>query len=515
MSDFFDITNRRADKKARADIRALGARVDNIIANSSSTEGNSELIDIRTGADGTVYASAGTAVRQQISDISGDITSLQKHFATVNILDPTQVYTEKYFRFSIGNPLATSASVLTQTANLLVTPIIPVNEGDTVHIRMFHSSSAAIAIGNVSKNVIEIIRTAEGQEDYDFTVPQGGKYIQYCGRTTLWGVNWQQHDIVSINVDMPSGYVPYGSISLVDYPEMQQLKSQFADMQEELSYSNPNTAWKGKICAALGSSLTANGGWTDVLKQRFGFSKMYNRGIGGTTLANFSQAVFNDYITSFRAYTDQTAWDEDRSTVFPSENASADTYTTYSQAWYSSENRINLLPQNTDLVLVDLAVNDYFRTYNNHLDWNTVFNTPQINTNYRQGINPPSYDDKKFGDAFALMVKRIKTRCPNAKIVVWGMLYNSAICTYDAATSTESDSLEKYYQLNDYLKHLCSYFGVYYIDMLQESGINVYNLTEYCEDGIHPYKPSYNSEKGKYAVANVITNHLKNIYPKW
>ena len=487
------------------------ARIDNII---SAVTTDTEVTDIRVGADGVTYDTAAEAVRTQFTNITIDVASIQKHFATVNILDPTQVYTDKYFRFSIGNPLATSASVLTQTANLLVTPIIPVNEGDAVHIRMFHSSSAAIAIGNVSKNVIEIIRTAEGQEDYDFTVPQGGKYIQYCGRTALSGVNWQQHDIVSINVDMPSGYVPYGGISLVDYPEMQQLKSQFADMQEELSYSNPNTAWKGKICAALGSSLTANGGWTDVLKQRFGFSKMYNRGIGGTTLANFSQAGFNDYVTSFRAYTDQTAWDEDRSTVFPSENASADTYTTYSQAWYSSENRINLLPQNTDLVLVDLAVNDYFRTYNNHLDWNTVFNTPQINTSYRQGINPPSYDDKKFGDAFALMVKRIKTRCPNAKIVVWGMLYNSAICTYDAATSTESDSLEKYYQLNDYLKHLCSYFGVYYIDMLQESGINVYNLTEYCEDGIHPYKPSYNSEKGKYAVANVITNHLKNIYPK-
>ena len=88
----------------------INTRVDNIIANSPQTEGNSELIDIRTGADGTVHSSAGTAVRQQISDISSEITSLQKHFATVNILDPTQVYTEKYFRFSIGNPLATSAS---------------------------------------------------------------------------------------------------------------------------------------------------------------------------------------------------------------------------------------------------------------------------------------------------------------------------------------------------------------------------------------------------------------------
>ena len=54
MSDFFDITNRRADKKARADIRALGARVDNIIAHNNDTKKNSKLSEIRTGTDGTV-----------------------------------------------------------------------------------------------------------------------------------------------------------------------------------------------------------------------------------------------------------------------------------------------------------------------------------------------------------------------------------------------------------------------------------------------------------------------------
>ena len=45
-------------------------RIDNIITNSTSTESNSELIDIRTGTDGTVYDCAGQAVRQQIENIT-------------------------------------------------------------------------------------------------------------------------------------------------------------------------------------------------------------------------------------------------------------------------------------------------------------------------------------------------------------------------------------------------------------------------------------------------------------
>ena len=44
-------------------------RIDNIIAHNNDTEGNSELVDIRTGTDGTVYASAGAAVRKQLEKV--------------------------------------------------------------------------------------------------------------------------------------------------------------------------------------------------------------------------------------------------------------------------------------------------------------------------------------------------------------------------------------------------------------------------------------------------------------
>lgn len=51
------------------EINKLNDRISNIIAVDESTEGNTELIDIRTGIDGTKYPTAGDAVREQIGQL--------------------------------------------------------------------------------------------------------------------------------------------------------------------------------------------------------------------------------------------------------------------------------------------------------------------------------------------------------------------------------------------------------------------------------------------------------------
>ena len=66
-------------------VNRLNNRIDNIIPCSTSTEGNTELIDIRTGADGTVYASAGTAVRNQINTLENTVSDLS--FSRINVFN--------------------------------------------------------------------------------------------------------------------------------------------------------------------------------------------------------------------------------------------------------------------------------------------------------------------------------------------------------------------------------------------------------------------------------------------
>lgn len=51
----------------------LKARIDNIIAHNNDTEGNTELVDIRLGADNVTYDSAGSAVRGQFNNIRKEI----------------------------------------------------------------------------------------------------------------------------------------------------------------------------------------------------------------------------------------------------------------------------------------------------------------------------------------------------------------------------------------------------------------------------------------------------------
>lgn len=168
MSDFFDITNRRADKKARADIQALGARVDNIIALNNDTEGNSELVDIRTGADGTVYASAGTAIREQVNILENSINELS---------DITSIRWEDGYIDAGGYEGA--------DPNRKRTCFIPCPEGITVAYKAEtdHSNISALTAFDINKSAIAVnVNIGTRGNEYEFTTPTGTRFVRLSSK---------------------------------------------------------------------------------------------------------------------------------------------------------------------------------------------------------------------------------------------------------------------------------------------------------------------------------------------
>lgn len=83
-----------ADDEEVYSFKHLENKISNIIANNNDTEGNSELVDIRLGADGVLYDTAGDAVRGQIrnlsdainektEDINSDLSDIRSDMETV------------------------------------------------------------------------------------------------------------------------------------------------------------------------------------------------------------------------------------------------------------------------------------------------------------------------------------------------------------------------------------------------------------------------------------------------
>jgi glycerophosphoryl diester phosphodiesterase len=153
-----------------SNINTTNSRIDNIIANDTSTDNNTELIDMRVGYDGTTYATTGAALRGQVTDIYDSIKEIIKHTREVvprnmNIYDAmykhddaTMLYTD-YVKFAYpttvyvpaGYQLAVyvydyndSTKVYTEVANSGWTTKYPIPKNKYVIIKLKHIDGSNI-----------------------------------------------------------------------------------------------------------------------------------------------------------------------------------------------------------------------------------------------------------------------------------------------------------------------------------------------------------------------------------
>ena len=108
----FTVTN--GDSAYKPAVEALGKRIDNLIL-SSGTESSAEVVDARTGYDGTAYPTLGTAIRSQVSELKGDLTNRVPKYADYNLLvengkgysDTGATYVDGITTIKISSPSST------------------------------------------------------------------------------------------------------------------------------------------------------------------------------------------------------------------------------------------------------------------------------------------------------------------------------------------------------------------------------------------------------------------------
>lgn len=333
-----------------------------------------------------------------------------------------------------------------------------------------------------------------------------GIAIKTVNRTSHAGVmNSGNYDYYMISFFDGSGtqYINEGTTNLGN-------QAKHLDDDIDVYLSSVCNQWKNKKCSILGTSLTANGGWSDVIKKELGFSKVYNRGVGGTTITNLSSYTFaQPYYTKCFVYIDTSQYDESQESVISQTYEAGVTW--QADAWYCSTDRCGLLDEDSELVIVDVGTNDFYRlislisTGQVTLD-DFIGEDIEIKTAANTTTSAPTYDEKTLCGAMAQMFVNIKAQCPNAKILVWAMPYNADISTAD-------NTYNYYKRMYEAIETTCFKFGVGFVNTQAKTQINAYNLYDYMEDGVHPYKPTYTTEKGKYAIAYAIMSELTEIYP--
>lgn len=221
------------------------------------------------------------------------------------------------------------------------------------------------------------------------------------------------------------------------------------DIIEDMN--NKTESWyKGKKICAYGDSVTEQNKWQSFVSSYFNCS-FYNRGVGGTTVTQVNSSTNH----------------------------------------MSADVRIETIPTDSDVVLV----------FGGHNDWSSAsINIGDIRTDVLS-------ESVSFKSAFALMLKKIQTRCPNAKIITMTPVGGR---TEEASTNQDKQFYIRDLCMTDFanaVKEVSAYYGIPCIDINANSGINTLNHTTYITDLIHP-----NVEGGKL-IANEVINGLKRFEP--
>jgi len=247
ISDEIDTVNGRITTETSA----LGNRIDNIIAHNNDTQGNTELLDIRTGADGTIYDCAGKAVRDQFNQIAQVTIGMNK-------VNPEDLYDGYYAQ----NAQTSYLIAFVESDEYICSGFIPITKAYCITGGNYNGSWGTIRSGYTlfDENLAPISKNAAQTYTVIDLSESNAKYIRVWWSKNLFSApfyvgfsdnnEYLSYSAYSVNVDMPD-VNSIGGISI------SQLNSNIEEVNR-LSALYPDTA-SDRVCC-WGDSLTYGSG---------------------------------------------------------------------------------------------------------------------------------------------------------------------------------------------------------------------------------------------------------------
>ena len=162
------------------EIAVQKARIDNIIAlPDGSTTADAELTDIRVGANGTVYPSAGDAVRGQITDLKSALDTLEGYTYPI-IYSMENVVAYNTYENRKLNGVGGATEDLTETYT--IDRYYPLTAGMVLYIKAHNDDTYTYQFQNgLPMDMSQLIGTVISGNISDYViVPQGANCLSIC-----------------------------------------------------------------------------------------------------------------------------------------------------------------------------------------------------------------------------------------------------------------------------------------------------------------------------------------------